>query len=342
MTLYERIESFAELGQILRDSLEGKSASYSSVLDKIINNQQFRNPWFTPGNVTMAIKSIGDELTPDNLTKWTSRYPALNSDGHYMKVGIVMAGNIPLAGFHDFLTVLISGHSLTAKTSSKDPDIILFISNVLCKINPEYKNRIILTDGLIKGFDAIIATGSDNTSRYFEYYFGKYPHIIRKNRNSIAIIDGSETEEELSLLGSDVFSYFGLGCRSVSKIYLPNRYDITRLIDSWADFSQIINHKKYANNYDFNKAVFIVNRDAFRDAGYLLFKKSSGISSPVAVLYYEFYDSLKSIYAEIEKMKEKIQCIVGRNEVQFGRAQWPQLWDYADGTDTLSFLLKKK
>ena len=138
-----------------------------------------------------------------------------------MKVGIVMAGNIPLAGFHDFLTVLITGQSLTAKTSSKDPDLIRFISNVLCDINPEFNNRITLTDGLIKGFDAVIATGSDNTSRYFEYYFGKYPHIIRKNRNSLAIIDGSETEEELSLLGSDVFSYFGLGCRSVSKIYLP-------------------------------------------------------------------------------------------------------------------------
>lgn len=342
MTLKDRIESFSELGKVLRDSLEGKSASYSSILDKLINNQQFRNAWFTPGNVTMAIKAIADELTLGNLTKWTSRYPALNSAGHYMKVGIVMAGNIPLAGFHDFLTVLISGHNLTAKTSSKDPDIILFISNVLCDINPDYKNRITLTDGLIKGFDAVIASGSDNTSRYFEYYFGKYPHIIRKNRNSIAIIDGSETEEELSRLGSDVFSYFGLGCRSVSKIYLPNGYDITRLINSWADFSQMINHDKYANNYDFNKAVFIVNRETFTDAGYLLFKKSSGISSPVAVLYYEFYDSLKSIYAEIEKMKEKIQCIVGRNEVQFGRAQWPQLWDYADGTDTLSFLLKKK
>ncbi len=342
MTLKDRIDSFSELGQVLRDSLEGKSASYSSVLDTLIYNQQFRNAWFTPGNVTMAIKAIADELTPDNLSKWTSRYPALNSAGHNKKVGVVMAGNIPLAGFHDFLTVLISGHSLTAKTSSKDPDLILFITNVLCDINPEYNKRITLTDGLIKGFDTVIATGSDNTSRYFEYYFGKYPHIIRKNRNSIAIIDGSETEEELTLLGSDVFSYFGLGCRSVSKIYLPAGYDITRLINSWADFNRVINHNKYANNYDFNKAVFIVNKEAFTDSGYLLFKNCPGLSSPVAVLYYEFYDSIKSVYAEIEKIKGKIQCIVGRNEVQFGRAQWPQLWDYADGTDTIDFLLKKK
>ncbi len=342
MTLKVRIDSFSELGQILRDSLEGKETRYTSDLEKLIKNQQFRNAWFTPENVIMAIKAIADELTADNLINWTSRYPALRSASHNMKVGIVMAGNIPLAGFHDFLTVLISGYSLTAKTSSKDPDIISFISNVLCDINPEFKNRIILTGGLIKDFDTVIATGSDNTSRYFEYYFGKYPNIIRKNRNSIAIIDGSETEEELSQLGSDVFSYFGLGCRSVSKIYLPNGYDITRLTRSWAGFNHVINHNKYANNYDFNKAVFIVNRDAFTDAGYLLFKKSSGISSPVAVLYYEFYDSLRSIYTDIEEMKEKIQCIVGRNQVQFGRAQWPHLWDYADGTDTVDFLLKKK
>lgn len=342
MTLKDRIESFSELGQVLRDSLDGKSAGYSTVLETLINKQQFMNAWFTPENVTMAIMAIAEELTIDNLTKWTNRYPALNSAVHNMKVGIVMAGNIPLAGFHDFLTVLISGQSLTAKTSSKDPDLIGFISNVLCDIDPEFNNRITLTDGLIKGFDAVIATGSDNTSRYFEYYFGKYPHIIRKNRNSLAIIDGSETEKELSLLGSDVFSYFGLGCRSVSKIYLPSGYDLTRLIKSWAGYNKVINHNKYANNYDFNKAVFVVNRDAFTDAGYLLFKKNSGISSPVSVLYYEFYDSLENIYAEIKKIKDKIQCIVGRKEVQFGRAQWPQLWDYADGTDTIDFLLKKK
>jgi hypothetical protein len=341
MTLEKRIESFSELGQILRDSLEGKSTSYSSDLDKLIKKQQFRNAWFTPKNVTTAIKAIADELTIENFTKWTSQYPSLNSDGDKMNVGIVMAGNIPLAGFHDFLSVLISGHSLTAKTSSKDPDLIIFISNILCDINPEFRNKITITDGFIKGFDAVIATGSDNSSRYFEYYFGKYPHIIRKNRNSIAIIDGSESEEELSRLGSDVFSYFGLGCRSVSKICLPRGYDIARLILSWAEFNQVINHNKYANNYDYNKAVFIVNKDEFIDAGYLLFKKSTGISSPVAVLYYDFYNSVNNVYTEIEKIRAKIQCIVSRNEIPFGRAQWPHLWDYADGTDTVDFLLKK-
>ncbi|HBC77920.1 MAG TPA: acyl-CoA reductase [Bacteroidales bacterium] len=341
MTLKNRIDSFSELGQVLRDSLDGKNIKYSSDLDALIRNQQFMNPWFTPENVKMAIKAIADELTADNLINWTSRYPALNSEGSKMTVGIVMAGNIPLAGFHDFLSVLISGHNLKAKTSSKDPELIVYISNLLFDINPEFKNRITLTDGLIIDFDMVIATGSNNTSRYFEYYFGKYPHIIRKNRNSIAIIEGRETESELIHLGHDVFSYFGLGCRSVSKIYLPDGYDLSRLITLWAGFNNVINHNKYANNYDFSKAVFLVNRDPFTDAGFLLFKESSGISSPVAVLYYEYYESIQSVYTEIEKIREKIQCIVGRKEVPFGRAQWPQLWDYADGKDTVDFLLKK-
>ena len=342
MTLEERIESFSELGQILRDSINGKDNRYSSDLKKLINNQQFRNPWFTPENVIMAIEAIANELIFDNLIKWTSQYPSLNSAGKRINVGIVMAGNIPLAGFHDLLTVLITGHSLTAKTSSKDPDLIVFISNILCDINPEFRNRITLTDGLIKGFDAVIATGSDNSSRYFEYYFGKYPHIFRKNRNSIAIIEGSETHEELVRLGSDVFSYFGLGCRSVSKIYLPKGYDIARFRLTWAEFNPAINHNKYANNYDYYKAVYIVNKDEFIDTGYLLFKKSEAISSPVAVLYYEYYELINNVYIEIERMRTKIQCVVSRNEIPFGRAQWPHLWDYADGTDTVDFLLKKK
>ena len=183
MTLKERIESFSELGHILRDSLEGEKTRYSSDLDKLISNQQSRNAWFTPEYVSMAIKAIADELTFENLTNWTSHYPPLNSVTNIMNVGVIMAGNIPLAGFHDFLSVLISGHSLSVKTSSKDPELIVFISNILCDINPEFRNRISFAVGLLKGFDSVIATGSDNSSRYFEYYFGKYPRIIRKNRN---------------------------------------------------------------------------------------------------------------------------------------------------------------
>ncbi len=342
MTLKERIESFSELGQVLRDSLEGKNSRYSSDLEKLIDNQHFKNGWFTPENVRMAIKAIAGELTYDNLANWTSRYPAIDSSESSRNIGVVMAGNIPLAGFHDFLSVLITGNSITAKTSSKDPELIMFISNILCEINPEFIKRISFTDGLLAGFDAVIATGSDNSSRYFEYYFGRYPHIIRKNRNSIAILDGRETSEELSALGSDVFSYFGLGCRSVSKVFLPEGFDAEKLKDSWSGYDRIIYHNKYANNYDYNKAIFIVNRNEFTDFGFLLLNKSQVISSPVAVLHFEYYKTINNVYLEIEKMRDKIQCVVSRNDIPYGRAQWPHLWDYADGTDTVGFLLKKK
>ena len=342
MTLKERIESFSELGHILRDSLDGKNTRYSSDLEKLINNQQFKNGWFTPEYVRMAIKAIAGELTFGNLTTWTSRYPAIDSSESSRNIGVVMAGNIPLAGFHDFLSVLITGNNIIAKTSSKDPDLIVLISNILCEINREFSKRISFTDGLLTGFDAVIATGSDNSSRYFEFYFGRYPHIIRKNRNSIAILDGSETCGELSALGSDVFSYFGLGCRSVSKIFLPEEYDAEKLKCSWAEYERIICHNKYANNYDYNKAIFIVNRNEFTDFGFLLLRKSPGISSPMAVLHFEYYNTIKNVYLEIEKMRDKIQCIVSRNDIPYGRAQWPHLWDYADGTDTVGFLLKKK
>jgi hypothetical protein len=342
MTLKERIDSFSELGQILRDSLDGINPRYSSQLEKFITSQHLKNGWFTPENVRMSINANAGELTYENLTDWTSRYPALGSSADSMNIGVVMAGNIPLVGFHDFLSVLITGNRITAKTSSRDPDLIVFISNILCDINPGFRKKINFTDGLLAGFDAVIATGSDNSSRYFEYYFGRYPHIIRKNRNSIAIIDGSETNEELSRLGSDVFSYFGLGCRSVSKIFLPEGYEPAELKISWSEYNHVIYHNKYANNYDYNKAIFIVNKNEFTDTGFLLLRRCSGISSPVAVLHFEYYNTINNVYLEIEKMKTKIQCIIGRNEIPYGGAQWPHLWDYADGTDTVDFLLKKK
>jgi len=325
MTLKERIESFSELGQILRDSLDGINSMYSSQLEKLITSQHLKNGWFTPENVRMAIKANAGELTYENLTNWTSRYPTLDSSASSMNIGVVMAGNIPLVGFHDFLSVLITGNTITAKTSSRDPDLIVFISNILCDINPGFRKSINFTGGLLAGFDAVIATGSDNSSRYFEYYFGRYPHIIRKNRNSIAIIDGSETGEELSRLGSDVFSYFGLGCRSVSKIFLPEGYEAADLKISWAEYNQVIYHNKYANNYDYNKAIFIVNKNEFTDTGFLLLIRNPGISSPVAVLYLEYFETINNVYLEIEKMRAKIQCIVSRNEVPYGRAQWPHL-----------------
>ncbi len=341
MNLEERIKSFSALGEILRDAFDGKDGSIREKLNTLINNQEKHNPWFTPDNARMALKAIANELTSENLIKWTRVYRGLDKIKYPLRVGVIMAGNIPLVGFHDFLSVLISGNKLIAKTSSKDSEMMVFISDILCSVNPEFKDFISFTEETISGFDAVIATGSDNSSRYFEYYFGKYPNIIRKNRNSVAVIDGNETDIELENLGKDIFSYFGLGCRNVSKIFVPAGYDFERMIRNWKGFSGIINHCKYANNYDFNMAVYLVNKEKFLNTGYLILKENKGLSSPVSVLYYEYYKNIDSVLERINNLKEKIQCVVGRNNIPFGQAQSPRLWEYADNIDTLDFLLKK-
>jgi hypothetical protein len=341
MKLEERIIAFSELGEVLRNSIEGKENKYLGLINNLIINQEKINPWFTPGNVRMALKAIGDELTYVNLKKWTDTYPALNEISNPVTVGVVMAGNIPVVGFHDFLSVLISGNRIIAKTSSKDSELIIHLSEILCSINSNFSGYINFTNDFLSGFDAVIATGSDNSSRYFEYYFSKYPHIIRKNRNSIAVVEGDETSGELENLGIDIFSYFGLGCRNVSKVFLPDRYDLRAMIKSWSGYSDIINHTKYANNYDYNMAIYLVNKEKFLDTGFLLLKECHDLSSPVSVLYYEFYKSRDNLKALINVYQEKIQCISGRNYIPFGKSQLPKLWDYADNLDTLDFLLKK-
>jgi hypothetical protein len=341
MNLQKRIESFAELGKVLRNSLEGNDSRYSGRLLELIQHQHENNEWFTPENTRMAVESIANELTYDNLFRWCSAYPSLADERNPLNIGVVMAGNIPLVGFHDFLSVLISGNNIIARTSSKDPVLSGFIAEILTEINKDFKKRISITWKELAGFNMVIATGSDNSSRYFNYYFGKYPHIIRKNRNSIAILDGTESDSEIAALGVDIFSYFGLGCRNVSKIYLPEGYDPVSLASKWSNFSGIIKHRKYANNLDFNKAVFIVNREKFIDGGFMLMKENIGLASPVSVLFYEYYSSPDDLKHQTALLNEKIQCIVSRHDIQFGKAQSPHLWDYADGIDTIDFILKK-
>jgi hypothetical protein len=343
MNIEERIKSFSILGEKLRDALiAGNSRNQFLQLETLINNQHFSNPWFSPENVREAISSIANELTEENLIKWTAFYPALKENKEPVKVGVIMAGNIPLVGFHDFLSVLISGHNIIVKTSSKDADLILYISEILCSVNPEFKTKIEFTDSTLNGFDAVIATGSNNSSRYFEYYFGKYPNIIRKNRNSVAILEGDETKEELESLGKDIFSYYGLGCRNVSRLFLPEGYDVGSLQKNWELYSGCIGNAKYANNYDFNKAVYLVNKEKFIDSGFLLMKEEDKLSSPVSVVYYTFYKSETALKHQTDALNEKIQCIIGKKHIPFGKAQSPKLWDYADGIDTIDFLLKKK
>jgi hypothetical protein len=341
MDLEERIKSFSALGEILGNVLHGKNTKFGEHLNFLIENQYRQNPWFTPENVRTALQSTALELTEENLVKWTSSYPGIKNSREPLKAAVIMAGNIPLVGFHDMISVLITGNNLIAKTSSKDSELIVYLGEILSSLNPEFRTKIEFTEGALTNFDVVIATGSNNTSRYFEYYFAKYPNIIRKNRNSIAILEGNETEEELEGLGKDIFSYFGLGCRNISKIYVPKGYDFTGMVKNWNRFSTIISHTKYANNYDFNKAVYIVNKEKFNDTGYLLIKEDRKISSPVSVLHYEYIESQEALKKHIELMNDNIQCIVGRNNISFGEAQSPHLWDYADGIDTIEFLLKK-
>ncbi len=340
MHLEQRIEAFSELGERIREVLSGKNRLLSAEAGKIITAQQDKNEWFTPENVRLSLEAIADELTPENLGSWFAGYPGLQTVREPITVGVVMAGNIPLAGFHDFLCVLISGNTVVARTSSKDPDVMLWISDILVSVEPKFRERIIFRNDSLRDFDAVIATGSDNTSRYFEYYFGRYPNIIRRNRNSVAILDGNEAESELEAMGEDIFSYFGLGCRNISKIYVPADYDLNQLSHHWKAFSNIACHKKYANNYDFNKAVFIVNREPFTDTGFLLFRESRALSSPVSVLFFERYGTREEVIRHIEGQRDKIQCITGTGFTAHGKAQRPHLWDYADGTDTIDFLLK--
>lgn len=341
MKLEERIRVFARLGEIIRECLEGKPGKYAADLNKFIDTQHIQNPWFTSENVRFALDSIAGQLTESNLVKWTSAYPGLNQSPKPVKVAVIMAGNIPLVGFHDFLSVLITGNDIIVKTSSKDRDLIQFAGKIISDLEPAFSHRMVFTDNIISGFDAVIATGSDNSSRYFEYYFRNYPGIIRKNRNSIAIIEGNESIEELEGLGADIFSYFGLGCRNVSKLYVPDGYDFSAMIKSWNGFAGLTGHSKYANNYDFNKAVFLVNREDFMDTGFVLLKQESALASPVGVLYYQYYKSDDTLYKEVDTLQHKIQCIAGHKHVPFGKAQMPALWDYADSADTIEFLLKK-
>jgi len=341
MTIEERIRAFSELGAELRSFISGRGTTLSSEFENLISRQQYLNPWFTPSNVVHAISAIAEELTEKNLHSWTGAYPGLGEDHEPLNAGLIMAGNIPLVGFHDFLSVLISGNRVLAKTSSRDSELIRKIADLLCSIDGRFSGMIEFTEENLKGFDLIIATGSNNSSRYFEYYFGRYPNIIRKNRNSIAILDGSETAAELEALGSDIFLYFGLGCRNVSKIYIPEGSNPTILFPHWQQYSPLVHHSKYANNYDYNKAIYLVNREPFLDTGYLLVKEDKKLSSPVSVLFFEYYGSQGSLNDEIGILKDQIQCITGHGFLPFGKAQTPLLWDYADGIDTLEFLSKK-
>jgi hypothetical protein len=333
MNLTQRIAAFTKLGDKINQVQPFE-------LQQIIENVKNQNPWFTEENIKKALQGITKFLVKSSLEKWTSKYEL--NPGEPKKIGVAMAGNIPLVGFHDFLCILVAGHQAVIKLSSQDSILLKWITDLLVAIDPRFSIFISFQDRL-NHVDAMIATGSDNTARYFEYYFRNVPHIIRRNRSSCAVILGEESVEELNTLGIDVFTYFGLGCRNVSKLYVPEGYSLIALLDSWAPYHNIIHHHKYCNNYDYQKSILLVNRIPFLDTGYVLLTENEALVSPISTVYYETYRDQNDLSQKLKNQKEKLQCIVSakgwyKESIAFGKAQFPDVWDYADHVDTLHFL----
>ena len=349
MTLEQKKNTFIELGKFLSQFSIEKSAKDSSVLCNdaffdafldLIHLSQSHNGWYTSENVCFAIASWAQALTPEKLNQWISSYDFKTTTPK--TIGLVLAGNIPLVGFHDFLCVLISGHNVLVKTSSSDQHLLPFLANYLITIEPKFKDRISFVEGKLENFDAIIATGSNNTSRYFEYYFKDKPSIIRKSRNSVAVLNGSESKEQMIALGEDIFRYFGLGCRNVSKLFVPRNYNFDAFFNGMFPYQDIIKYEKYSNNYDYNKAVFLMSNFKLLDNEFLTIKEDIGYASPISSVFYEYYDDLDEVKKRLETDKEQIQCIVSNaiieGSIPFGTTQKPELWDYADDVDTIEFL----
>ncbi len=336
MQIAERIELMARLGEHL---LENKD----EFLHALMNRTEFNNQWFTLENQHLAIKAVAEQfLQKKYLQDWADHYASIEPVSP-KKVGLVLAGNIPMVGFHDILSVFIAGHQAYIKLSSKDAFILPYLFKILGQWD-ERSAPYFTVQQKLEGFEAVIATGSNNSSRYFEVYFGKYPHIIRKNRNAVAVLTGEEDQDELHNLGKDVFRYFGLGCRNVAKLYVPENYDFDPLLTALHEYRSVVLHTKYKNNFDYNYAMFMLNKEPFKANGCILLREDAATTSRIANLNYEYYQTLHQIPAMLAEKEEQIQCVVAKDGVlemptlPFGTAQSPGLMDYADGVDTMKFL----
>lgn len=325
------IIAFKALGQ--------KLTNPTDILGNEFYSAQNSNAWFTSENINKSILSFAGMLSSEEIDIW---FESINFSKSPKKVGLILAGNIPMVGFHDVLCVLATGNIALIKLSSSDDKLIKAVIAELINLEPAFNDRIEYVERL-QNFDVVIATGSNNSSRYFDYYFGKVPNIIRKNRNSVAVLDGSESKEDIKNLGADIFDYFGLGCRNVSKIFYPKGYDIANFYEGIEGYTEVINHFKYQNNYDYNKSIYLVNMAKHFDNGFLLLKEDSSLASPLAVLYYEEYENLDEVNDKLTQQAAQIQCVVSKADLQtqtfaFGQSQHPKLWDYADNVNTIEFL----
>ena len=341
MNINERTELISEIGGFLKNYLDEKYDNKKDdnliEFEKVIKKAQSNNSWFTDENIKINLTYWSKKLIKTNLNQWLSKYNL--KDTSRKNIAIIMAGNIPLVGFHDFICVFLAGHNSIIKLSSNDKYLIPFLLN-LVKFPSD---RVVYLDGMLTEYDAVIATGSDNTSRYFEYYFKNKQSIIRKNRNSIAILDGNETDEELKSLSHDILTYFGLGCRSVSKLYVPKDYNFDSFFNSIFEYKDLINNHKYANNYDYNKAIYLMSEYKFLDNGFFMIKEGNEMHSPISTINYEYYDNISHLSEKIKQQAENIQCVVSNikfeGRIDFGETQNPSLNQYADNIDVMNFLL---
>lgn len=339
LTLEQRIKAFEKWGAFC--------ANPGTEFTSVAQQAKQQNAWFTLENIEKARTAIGSMLQKELLKQWTEIWQEDAKQLAPKKVGLILAGNIPMVGFHDILCVLAAGHTALIKLSSQDQVLLPYFLGKLIDIEPGFADRIRYVERLAE-FDAVLATGSNNSSRYFEYYFGKVPHIIRKNRSSVAVISGHESTEELHALGTDIFSYFGLGCRNVSKLYVPTDYPMALFFEAIEPYKHILQEHKYLNNYEYNKSIYLVNSDAHLDNGFLLTKADKGLHSPLAVLFTENYPNTAALEKELNNLQDTIQCVASmqplnlKNQVvPFGHTQFPRLWDYADGVDVMHFLCKE-
>lgn len=347
----QRLEAFVKLGALLRAYVSSRSQTspqassenpYYDKLDKAVLLAGQKNGWFTENQVLFALKVWGNCLESEQLESWLQPYN-INRNLN-KKVALILAGNIPLVGFHDLLAVLLSGNAAIVKLSSNDNVLLPAMVDILETMMPGMKDLVRFEEEFLKEFDMVIATGSNNTARYFEYYFGKKPNIIRKNRNSVAVLKGDESRDTLTALGQDVFQYYGLGCRSVSKLFVPEDYSFDSLFEAFEPYRELIEEKKYENNYDYNKAIYLMSEFPFLDNGFVMLKEDKAYASPIGTVFFERYQDLDKLKSRLRQDKERIQCLVSEGfmegEVSFGKTQYPLLHDYADGVDTVEFLLK--
>lgn len=301
-----------------------------------MHQAEIHNKWFTPTSIRTSFLNFGKELTEENLKNWMAEYKPVNQP---KSVGLILASNLPIVGFHDVISTLLSGNKAAVKLSRDDRFLIPILLKVVALVYPEVNAQIEFVEQL-KSAEAVIATGSDNSSLYFEKYFGHLPHIIRKNRTSLAILTGEESEEELRNLAKDIFTYFGMGCRNVTHLILPEGFDLSRLFAAFYDFKEVINHYKYGNNYDYYKAIYLMNQEVITENGFILLRETKDLFAPIAVLHYHFYKDEIQVEDYLQEHKEKIQVVVGKKYAAFGSTQVPLLEEYADGVDTMAFLCK--